>query len=691
MGTPISTGDVCVERDVISFDRCGSEGFINRMSIVLEGFNRRFPWTSATFTEFTDGTAVLEGHLENVDDSNLQFDVLVTFTGRTSSGVAVPHSCQIPDESNFYYYEDFTGQLIGQGGFAGGILNISEAGGNFQAGFGANVTSDDVSEFGGSSWFNVTVVAQPSNSAYVLSVDSSTDHQGDINLVMTGGMPDCLLDDTCTDADGDGVCAADDCNDNDASLPAAAGTACNDGNPDTENDVIGADGCSCAGTPITTGCNPTFVLSPGNITINGLNGAFNTIKILDVANGFLDIVNCFGDCPTPASFDLPAGPYILTVTVRDASGNILCDIENESFTIMDGCTPGATCNDGDVCTTGDVFDADCNCIGTPEPDNDNDGLCALEDCDDNDPNLPSVVGSTCDDGNPDTTGDVYQADGCTCAGVLEGACNPTATPEANAIVIAGMSGPFNVIQVFNTADWSTEINCWGSCYNQTLDVDPGNYFVRLKVLDDAYQVVCEIETNIVVDGSTFSIAPETEFLHLFAREENRAVGLNWVNNSEYRNDYFVIERSIDGVNFTELKTVDAFGYDNRTVTNYQDQDFQPVLGDGFYRVRQVFEDGSLRYSNVEKVSFDIDLTEVGVFPNPTESEVQLSLVNFEGRSAVVQIYSPLGVLMDAVSVDEIQESPLRFNVANYQAGLYTITVKVDQRKIFSKRFVKIGL
>jgi len=54
----------------------------------------------------------------------------------------------------------------------------------------------------------------------------------------------------CPDADGDGVCLVDDCDDNDASVPAAPGTACNDGNAETENDIIGEDGCSCAGTII---------------------------------------------------------------------------------------------------------------------------------------------------------------------------------------------------------------------------------------------------------------------------------------------------------------------------------------------------------------------------------------------------------------------------------------------------------
>jgi len=39
------------------------------------------------------------------------------------------------------------------------------------------------------------------------------------------------------------------CDDNDPSVPAAVGSSCNDGNGNTSNDVIQADGCTCAGTP----------------------------------------------------------------------------------------------------------------------------------------------------------------------------------------------------------------------------------------------------------------------------------------------------------------------------------------------------------------------------------------------------------------------------------------------------------
>ena len=40
--------------------------------------------------------------------------------------------------------------------------------------------------------------------------------------------------------------------------------------------------------------------------------------------------------------------------------------------------PGGSCNDGEVCTTGDVYDSDCNCSGV-EQDSDGDGVCDAND------------------------------------------------------------------------------------------------------------------------------------------------------------------------------------------------------------------------------------------------------------------------------------------------------------------------
>jgi len=51
----------------------------------------------------------------------------------------------------------------------------------------------------------------------------------------------------CDDADQDGVCDVEDCDDSNPDIPSFAGESCDDGNPNTTDDFIQIDRCTCAG------------------------------------------------------------------------------------------------------------------------------------------------------------------------------------------------------------------------------------------------------------------------------------------------------------------------------------------------------------------------------------------------------------------------------------------------------------
>jgi hypothetical protein len=74
--------------------------------------------------------------------------------------------------------------------------------------------------------------------------------------------------------------------------------------------------------------------------------------------------------------------------------------------------PGSSCNDGDPCTVNDVYNASCQCLGSPSPDSDGDGVCNSQD---NCPNVPGQIGSSCNDGNANTINDVLNSN-CQCVG-----------------------------------------------------------------------------------------------------------------------------------------------------------------------------------------------------------------------------------------------------------------------------------
>ncbi len=84
-----------------------------------------------------------------------------------------------------------------------------------------------------------------------------------------------------------------------------------------------------------------------------------------------------------------------------------------------GCVAGDPCDDNNPCTSNDVYQADCSCAGTLD-DSDNDGVCDADDqCPGFDDNL---IGTTCDDNDACTINDVYTSS-CNCAGVLADADN----------------------------------------------------------------------------------------------------------------------------------------------------------------------------------------------------------------------------------------------------------------------------
>jgi len=127
--------------------------------------------------------------------------------------------------------------------------------------------------------------------------------------------------DPCTDADGDGICAVNDCNDFDASVPAPAGAACNDNDPNTIHDEIQADGCSCEGI-IDNNCTVEM-----SLYIQFDNFPFETSwEIRDANNAIVDSRAVYsgyaGLSTTSEDICLVNGCY--TLIMKDSFGDGMC-------------------------------------------------------------------------------------------------------------------------------------------------------------------------------------------------------------------------------------------------------------------------------------------------------------------------------------------------------------------------------
>ena len=103
--------------------------------------------------------------------------------------------------------------------------------------------------------------------------------------------------------------------------------------------------------------------------------------------------------------------------------------------------------------------------------------------------------------------------------------------------------------------------------------------------------------------------------------------LSWTTASELNSAHFDVERSLDGVNFTNIGRQAARG-NSASSTRYSFTDAGITArtdGAVYYRLRQVDRDASASYSPVRTVSFGPVEAAVGLYPNPAQATTGLDL------------------------------------------------------------------
>jgi len=85
-------------------------------------------------------------------------------------------------------------------------------------------------------------------------------------------------------------------------------------------------------------------------------------------------------------------------------------------------------------------------------------------------------------------------------------------------------------------------------------------------------------------------------------KEDYSCRLSWTAIPEGLSAYFDIQRSTDGISFTDLGRIYA-GNNTATTTLYSFKDLQPSPGINNYRLRMVSRDGHCYYSAIRALAF----------------------------------------------------------------------------------------
>jgi len=168
----------------------------------------------------------------------------------------------------------------------------------------------------------------------------------------------------------------------------------------------------------------------------------------------------------------------------------------------------------------------------------------------------------------------------------------------------------------------------------------------------------------------------------------KSILLNWETKSELNNDYFIILRSENGINFDEIGEVSGMGNSSSTV-NYQFSDDRPLIGTAYYKLQQVDFDGEISFSQVLRTNFTLRNT-FSLYPNPTNSDINLLLSVDVNTTIYIEVFDVLGKLVlvkNQVVLKGTNSVPLDTEMFN--EGIYFCKVTFPNGNLMKQRFMKI--
>ncbi|MFN5417175.1 MAG: T9SS type A sorting domain-containing protein, partial [Flavobacteriia bacterium] len=153
--------------------------------------------------------------------------------------------------------------------------------------------------------------------------------------------------------------------------------------------------------------------------------------------------------------------------------------------------------------------------------------------------------------------------------------------------------------------------------------------------------------------------------------------LNWETSSERDNDYFTIEKSADGINFSEMKKVDGAGTSNSKIV-YETTDYSPFNGLTYYRLGQTDFDGvSMHFKTISIANSNSEFKLSDIHPNPTTGNINLDIEAPHNGIVTYTIFDNTGrvILTQAVNVSK-GENSVAIDLSNAAKGSYVIEVKL---------------
>lgn len=180
-----------------------------------------------------------------------------------------------------------------------------------------------------------------------------------------------------------------------------------------------------------------------------------------------------------------------------------------------------------------------------------------------------------------------------------------------------------------------------------------------------------------------------ELLRFSGSAEAQGNLINWTTATETDVKSFVVEHSVDGVNFAQVGVLDA-AVNSNTAIDYSYLHNTTTSGVHYYRLLEVTVTGETNVVSsvlsIDRATNTIEIAEIS--PIPANDYINVEFTAAEGQEIVIEVVDVTGrVLSTQNAVSSPEGNVTTIDVSTLTVGTYFVTISNDDQKIIGK-FVK---
>ena len=179
---------------------------------------------------------------------------------------------------------------------------------------------------------------------------------------------------------------------------------------------------------------------------------------------------------------------------------------------------------------------------------------------------------------------------------------------------------------------------------------------------------------LLIASNTFAQSPEgtlpIELNTWTATSLSKSVSLKWSTETETNNDFITIERSDNGITWSEIGIIEGSGTTS-TREEYTFEDTKPIDGTSYYRLKQTDFNGDYSYTSVKCITRAEDNDNAFI----AYSNTAINAFILEGEQIAaypIELYSMMGKKISSVLFNTINASKVVISIQNIPSGTYVI-------------------